>query len=435
VPIHVRVADWTIPDPGDFRTFVGIYQSPTAVALTYDVPMWSERHWRLVTRSLQLLGQLGNRMVQIPVVDRTKLGNDEGMVRWVRKPDGSFDHDFSLVERYLKLVKRHVGVPKFVVLFVWHAGGWRAAGPKQKNTVTVVDKATGKREPMQVPEFGTPEAKAFWSPVLLGLKKRLADAGMGDAFCLGSVAERYPSPAVSKMFTEILGEAPWLRITHAAHGALEKPNRALAGGGRIGCHIYTYLAGLPDPAKGPPAVHKPYWPRVAYYRRAQQTHLSLIGHRLLAADSLMRRLPGFSHLCLDYWRCPKVSKHRGGMLYGHWVRSGNYPGDPEPGHLTWPGPDGAEPLTAFEALREGIQEAEAMIVISEALTDRAKQIGPALAGRCRQALVDYLAYCRSRNQFRYQYVYKHMNHYGWQELSARLFALAAEVTAKAKGGD
>jgi len=434
VPIELTVADWTIPDPQAFRTFVGVYQSPTAVSVHYKTPLWSERHWQVMDRSMELLGQLGNDMVNIPVVDRTKLGNDEGMVFWKKRPDGTFDYDFTVFDRYIRLVKKHLGVPRFVVLHVWHAGGWRAVGANQKNTVTVIDPATGKREPMQVPEFGTDESRAFWTPVLQGLKERLTKEGMGTSLCLGSLTEQYPPPEVCKMFAGILGEAQWLRITHAPHGRRNGDRSPLPGGGDVTFHIYTYLRALPDPAGPLPALWRGGWPRVAYYRRAQQTNLPLVAHRLLAAESLFRGLPGFSHACLDFWPCPQGRRRRGGLLYGRWPRASNYPGDPEPTWLTWPGPDGAEPLTAFEAVREGLQEAEAMIVLSEAVDEHAEAMGPELTARCRRVLAEALAFCHSRNQYKYQVLLYHMNHYGWQDLSGRIFALAAEATAKIGSG-
>ncbi len=439
VPVRLRVADWTVPDPARFRTFVGLYQSPTAVALTYNVPMWSDRHWELMDRSMMRLGELGTQLVQVPVVEQTKLGNDEGMVFWVKKPEqsgtpataaGPFDYDFSVLERYLKLVKKHLGVPRFVVLHVYHAGGWTEAGPKQVNTVTVVDSRTGQREHLQTPEFGTEQSKAFWTPVLTGLKERLAAEGMGKSLCLGSLCEKNPTPAECTMFRDIVGEVAWMRITHQIHGRLERPHPPLPGGGLDDFHIFTYLPGLPDPAVEVPPVHAGYWPRVAYYRRAQGASLPLVGHRLFAARALFLRLPGFSHMGLDYWPVPQGRRERGGLLYGRWPRANNYPGDPEPSYLTWPGPDGAEAMTAFESVREGIQEAEAMIVISEALQRQDDPLDPELARRCREALTDMLVYCRERDLFKYQHVFYHMNHDGWQELSGRLFELAAQVSRR-----
>ncbi|HET6427869.1 MAG TPA: glycoside hydrolase domain-containing protein [Phycisphaerae bacterium] len=431
VPVRLHVADWTLPAPRDFRTFVGIYQSPTAIALTYQVPEWSERHWQLMEPSMALLGQLGNQLVQIPVVDQTRLGNDDGMVTWVRDAEGRFDYDYSVVERYLKLVRKYMGPPKFVVLHVFHPGGWTPAGPKQENTVTVLDSKTGQREHLQVPQFGTEEAKTFWTPVLLGLKERLAKEGMEKSLVLGSLTEGNPTAAEFKTFSDILGtDVQWLRITHRQQGNLDRPVPALSGGGRTMPHIYTYLPGLPS-ADGPVVpVHKGYWPRLAYYRRAQGVRYSLIGHRQIPMHTLFLQLPGFSHLCLDFWPVKEGRRDRGGLLWGRWPRANGYPGDPEPAYLTWPGPDGAEPMTAYEALREGLQEAEALVVISQALAENEAGLGPELADRCRQALRDELTFCLSRSPFIYQYVHLQMNHHGWQELSGRLFALAGEVAAR-----
>ncbi|HOX07868.1 MAG TPA: hypothetical protein PK280_15815, partial [Planctomycetota bacterium] len=37
VPIEVNVSDWTLPDPKDYRTYIGAYQSPASVAMQYNV--------------------------------------------------------------------------------------------------------------------------------------------------------------------------------------------------------------------------------------------------------------------------------------------------------------------------------------------------------------------------------------------------------------
>ena len=223
----------------------------------------------------------------------------------------------------------------------------------------------------------------------------------------------------------------WLKITHRQQGGLGQPVPPLAGGGKIMPFTYTYLPGLPEADSPLVPIHLPYWPRLAYYRRAQGVSFSLVGHRLFALHTLFLRLPGFSHLCLDFWPVKLGRADRGGLLWGRWPRANGYPGDPEPAFLTWPGPNGAEPMTAFDSMREGLQDAEACIVISEALEKSADKLGPELAARCRQLLKDELVYCRDRDMHKYQYVYYHMNHFGWQELSQRAFTLAAEVTAQA----
>jgi hypothetical protein len=429
VPVRLHVADWTVPDTKDFRTFVGLFQSATTLALQYNVPEWSDKHWELMERSMDLLGQLGNQMVHVPVVEKTRLGNEEGMVTWIKKPDGTFDYDYAVVERYLKLVKKHMGVPKFVVLHVFQPGGWGPQKPKQENTVTVLDPKTGQREHLQVPEFGTEESKKFWTPVLMGLKGCLAKEGMEKSLVLGQVCEGEATPAEHKVFSDILGpDVHWLRTGHRGR-QLDGKDLRIPGGGKKLPFIFTYLPALPDPQGPIVPVHKPFWPLVAYYRVTGIQ--SLLAHRQFALGALYRCLPGFAYGTLDFWPVIKTGSEPARWLFGRWPRDGGYPGDPFPYFLTWPGPNGAEPMTIYEAVREGLQEAEALVVVSEAMDHSGDKLGPELTARCGQALRDELAFCVNRDAAKYQCTFYHMNHYGWQELSQRVFTLAGEVTAKA----
>ncbi|MCG3179646.1 MAG: hypothetical protein BIFFINMI_01987 [Phycisphaerae bacterium] len=440
VPVRLHVADWSLPRPQDDDIFVSLYESPTALAKTYDVPMWSKRHWELLERSMELMGGLGVDAVQIPVISRTRLGDDEGFVLWKKKADGTFDYDFSIVDQYLSLVKKHVGVPRFVVLHIWHGGGWRDAGAKQLslagepvNKVTVVD-ADGKRSTMVVPEFGTDESRKFWTPVLHGLRDVLAKHGMEKSLTLGYLAEQYPPEAVNRELTAILGpDVQWNRNTHGAHGALGTPE-PLPGGGHVGMHVYTYLAGLAPAEKAIPMMATSGWPHVAYYRRAQGVGFSLLGHRLLAEEALYRGLPGFARVGMDYWPI-RDSRGRTTSLYGRWGHpASSYPGDPEPLWLVWPGPRGPEPIAAYESVREGIQQSQAMLAIARALAARPNALSPELAARCRAALADELEFLKTRDGCRYQYLYFHMDHCGWLELSGRIYALATEVAAASRPG-
>jgi hypothetical protein len=431
VPVQLHVADWTLPEPRRFRTFVGFYQSPATLSLQYNVPEWSDRHWALEERSLQLMGALGNQLIHIPVVDQTKLGNDDGMVTWIRKDDGAFDYDFAVLDRFLALVKQHMGAPRFVVLHVYQAGGWTPAGAKQENTVTVLDPKSGQRSHLQVPEFGTEASKQFWTPALTALRGRLAQAGMEQALCLGSLCETFPTTPEAKMFADILGsDVSWFRQGHPSQGRVETPE-PITGGGRVGLHYFTYLPSLPDPDAGVPSLHQTYWPRTAYFRAVTDPAKPLLLFRSYAATARFLQLPGFGYLGLDYWNVgiKKNGEDRRPYVWGRWPRASNYPGALSPQYVTWPGPDGAEPVTSYQALREGLQETEALIVLSEALNKSADKLGAELAGRCRTALRDELLFCRDRGMQRWAYTYYQANHYGREELTRRLFTLAGEVSA------
>jgi hypothetical protein len=60
VPLEVKVQDWTLPEPQNYRSWVDMIQSPDTLALEYNVPLWSEKHWSLIAKSLRLMGQSGN---------------------------------------------------------------------------------------------------------------------------------------------------------------------------------------------------------------------------------------------------------------------------------------------------------------------------------------------------------------------------------------
>ncbi|MCG3179135.1 MAG: hypothetical protein BIFFINMI_01466 [Phycisphaerae bacterium] len=427
VPVKLHVADWILPAPRDWHTFTGVYQSPTDISYTYDEPMWSERHWKLEERSLSLVGELGSQMVQIPVVDMTRLGNEDGWLTWVKKDDGSYDYDWTVIDRYLGLVKKHLGAPRFVVLHVYHPSGWGGDKTQQENTVTVLDPKTGQKSHVQVPEFGGDEGRKFWTPVMVGLREHLAKVGMGDSLVMGSLTEGNPPDAVFKMFADILGPGVrWLRLSHRQQGRLEQAE-PLPSGGQVLPHVFTYVPGLPDPDGPVVLVNKPYWPRVAYYRDWGKNSRPLMEFRLTAMNTLYRRLPGFTHLCLDFWPVKQGRRDRGGLLWGRWPRAGNYPGDPEPTWLTWPAPDGAEPVAAFHAIREGMQEAEAFWAISEALEKNAGGLGDELAARCRKALQDELKLCAYPSPLRWNYLHDGRTPYTWQDLSRDAYALAGEV--------
>jgi len=427
VPVRLRVADWTLPDPKDFRTYVGVYQSPTSLALRYRVPEWSEKHWKYMEMSFELLGQLGNKLVNVPISDRTQFGNDEGMVYWVRKADGSFDYDFSVFDRYIALVKKHLGVPDFVALQVWHSGGWEARKAEQENTVTVIE-PDGTRTHMQVPPFGTEESKRFWRPALDAIRERLAKQGMEKAFCLGILSDGTAPSAVFKAFDEIIpGGAGWTRGCHSSTRAAE-PYRADKGGGRVVCHEFCYGMAMADPAKGLPPVWKQRsWPGVAFIRHNFDDTLSLLKYRTLAERSLYCGTRGFGRMGLDYWYVVKRPDGKYDRIFNRWPHSSCAQREPNLYRLADSAPDGPAPTVRFEQVREGIQEAEAMIVVAEAVGEHADRLGPELAAECRQVLVDRLNYCRRTCPEAYGRIGFRTNHTGWQALAERLFAAAAKV--------
>lgn len=419
VPLHLQVADWQVPDAHQFRTHVGIYHSPTSLAMQYQVPEWSERHWKLVEKSIKLLGYMGNNLVHIPVVERTQLGNEEGMVYWVKRADGSFDHDFSVFDRYISLVKKYIAEPTHIVLHVWHVGGWKTREVNQENTVTVIDKSTGKHEAMQVPVFGTPESEVFWRPVLRGLRSRLAKLGLEKSMCLGILSDGTAAPEVFQMFSRILPGVGWFRACHRQ--VFGKPG-PLKGGAEVVCWEFVYGLSVKDPAKGVPTIWHPEGPGVAFLR-ADFDNLPLLGFRTLAERSLFSRTRGFGRVCLDYWNLKMGSQKRN--IFNRWPHSSCAQREPTVCHLAQPGPEGPVISLRLELMREGLQEAEATIVIAEAVAKHSDKLGSDLTARCREVLFERVDAARMVHA---TYGAVSLFHTGWRERASRLYETAAEIS-------
>ena len=432
VPVHVSVADWALPDPRDFRTYVGVYQSPATLALQYNVPEWSERHWKLMARSFELLGRLGNKIVVIPLSNRTQFGNDEGMVTWLRKPDGSFEYDLSVLGRYLGLVREHLGAVDFVAIQVWHSRGWQTLAADQQNTVTVIDRRSGRRERMQVPRFGTEQSKRFWKPVLDAVRKRLAAAGLARAMCLGIFSDGTAPPEVLRAFDEIVpGGAKWQRGCHSVTRKAEA--YPLKGGGRVVCHEFCYGLDFGDPAeKLPPIWDQRRRPGVAFIRHNFDDRLSLLKYRTMPERALYCGCRGIGRICLDYWDVLRVDEHKRRNLYNRWPHSSCAQREPNLFRLAWPSPDGAAPTVRYVQFREGIQDAEALIAVAEALAKHADRLGPDLAAECRQVLVDRINFCR-RTCPEGRGTWFRTYHHGWGKLTARIYAAAAKSARRLAG--
>ena len=63
-------------------------QSPDTLAEEYKVPLWSEKHWAMIADSMRYIGEIGSRVVHIPLIAQTNSGNEQSMVRFIPKADG-----------------------------------------------------------------------------------------------------------------------------------------------------------------------------------------------------------------------------------------------------------------------------------------------------------------------------------------------------------
>jgi hypothetical protein len=471
VPVKLEVADFVLPNQEDGRAWVELIQSPDTLAMEYGVPLWSDKHWELMAQSMRYIGEMGTRTAYVPLICRTNFGNAEAMVRWIKKADGTFEYDFSIMDKYLDMVQKNMGTPKFVAFTAWDsyllpppteakvteskdpwllaetgamAARWnlRDKGP----VVTVLDPATGQTAALNLPRFDNPAAKALWQPLFDELHKRMAKRGLEDKMMLGMCSDACPTKAELTVLQEVSGNLTWVNHTHS--GPI--PMNGLAKVKYVTFVWNNKFA--PDPAKG----HTYGWKRpdlaTQFIRFAALNDWPLVTIEHFEELNITGEQRGVGRIGADFWPAIKDAK---GRRAGHVVD--RYPESywhslNLSSHLLAPGPTGPVATVRYEAYRQGVQECEARIAIEQVLTDEAlkAKIGPELAQKSQAVLDDRLRemwradsdmeltggrYVSRGDDFFYggvagQYWFIGS---GWQDRTQSFFELAGEVARKAQG--
>lgn len=470
VPIELEVLDWAVPDPQDYRTWVELFQSPDTLAVEYGVELWSDRHFELIAKSMAFLHEVGSRVLYVPLICRTNLGNEQSMVRWIPKGNDQYEYDFTVMEEYLDLAEKHMGRPKIVALNVWdiyvgakqkldtseRAGEVRALehlsdrgialgeGP----VVTAFDPATQEARDLELPPYTAPQSKAAWGPLFTELQKRLARRGLSDTMMLGIMTDAWPSKEEVQFFKEIAPDLPW--VSHSHHGVHGQGPSKIYGLAESGYQTRVWhVAFDDDPTNG-----RMYgWKQpelIAYYVRARNFNsFPLTTWRHLAEFSITGAQRGIGRLGADFWQAIRDKRGRRvgtvSMRYpqSSWRNLDLY------SSLLAPGPEGPVATTRLELYREGVQECEARIAIESALADDGLKgkLGDDLANRCQETLDERIKFMwKGGSTLRLTGVPSHYatasstwrgtpglaGHIwfvgsGWQQRTRELYSLAGEV--------
>lgn len=454
--IRLKVIDLLMPDAKDFTTYMGLVQSPDSLAMKYNVEMWSEEHWKLVEKSLELTGRLGGKILYIPLLARTHFGNAHSMVRWIPEGDGSYSHDFSIVKKYVDLVVKHQGKLQVVCLYCWEpVEVWSNYDPTfygdGKIRFSVMDPATGKLEVKEGPEWGTPESRKFWKPAIKGVRKILKKRDLADCMMIGLCADYSPSEkAVSDLEAAAPG-APW--VVHS-HGNTRPQGRY------VGYRVVVWATGgVNDPEI--PAWGKQrrfygwkykqimgyfgrncIWQNGELARYRVYPEVAIVGRGNLgdwdkSGKKFMGGTDGAGRIGMDFW--PVVRDKRGrikGPLAGYYASWGGLSLSTY-GITSVVGPDkdGPVPTIRYEMLRECLQENETRIFLERILTDKSRraELGEELALRAQEILDE-----RTRALIDFDLTYQGDKDdrwfvcSDWQERSEKLYAIAAEAAKALK---
>jgi hypothetical protein len=390
------------------------------------------------------MAELGNDWLMIPVLLNSEFGNrEDSFVIWVKGKDGKLSCDFSRLDRYLDIALRHGPRPSVVCLCVAH--------PPENNLwvvpkVLLRDEATGKTGPFTVPmgeanPFRTKElafsdaekaaAREFWRPFVQGVLARLKARGLEKSLFWGYVwdytltVERY-----REAFDQLAPGVKWARGSHGHGGVTGKQGLAEP----FGC-VGTIIT-LPQPVKeirdNSRVNRRPTQYLIQSHRgwktealsfslpRVQNAVLCVEGSsvpflwRLYPELAMVAGARGICRIGADYWEGTCHDGWLGGCQVGLGIVA-----------CLWPGQVEAHTSARFEMLREGLQEAEARIIIEKALE------GPLAGGPAAERLQKLLdaRILATLGVPRSFYILRMAEQFaGWQERSWDLYSAAAEAT-------
>ena len=482
-PVSVRVFDWPVPRPLDFRTHLGLIQSPESVAVKYKVEMWSDEHWKLLEQCFEHMAKVGAKTTYITAIRRTHFGNPHAMIRFAKQADGSHKPDFSVAERYLDLVVKHLGRIPVVCLYLWDIDsnptkGHRPTGKPRPGSegvkITLVDPKTGKLAEALGPAWGSAGSQAFWKPVVDGFRGVLKRRGLAQSCMFGLGSDLRPDHFVVSDLKAVASDIPWAAHSHMywenvgkTHG---KPGQRVDYMATVGGIIGVFWS---------PENNRPFYgwknrsllvvyardgggPGVAFLQRGGWTAYRLFAEGSMTSGRLItvqwgprkdvasiggmrtfEQFPGLrgaGRIGLDFWEVLGEGKKVEAI-------AGRYPetswGTLTLGkryvtrHLLSPGKDGPASTVRFELMRESLQEAEARIYVQNPLLDPVgrRKLGDALARRC-QELVDQRTWIfRHVSEF-YAYSswgYRYLLDPSWEQRSEDLYRAAADVRKALKG--
>jgi hypothetical protein len=384
VPLRVSVSAWTARDPKDFRQQNKLFSGEEGLAWHYKIPLWSDKHFEYMGKSLALASEVNSRQAIVPLVvefhERTS--NPESFVRWIKQPDGSFKYDYTLFDKYLDMVDKSIGKPKPLWL------GWKcwisgdgAGNPVARTPVTLFDPATGKVERMPQPPPGAEEHLAFWRPVFEEIRKKLQARGWLDEVVFGySDLQGSPAPEAVDAANKLWPGGEWTMYSHIGPFAFVGSDQKVVMKVRHygACNDRRHLGSGSIAWTGKPSPGT----NCRLYRddsgRVGGDNLPLFALRWRAEDTLRRGWDG-SVFGLDLFpiRIPSSEDER--YYTVNRCNGARGLGAFNIGSLLYPGPDGPVATERFEVFREGLELSEALLDIEQAIAE--KKIGADLLAR------------------------------------------------------
>ncbi len=356
--LKLEVQHPVVPVPARWRFRLDLWQNPWAVAHHHGVEPWSGAHLALLRPHLTMLASAGAKFATTyvchsPWKDDTYVA-DSTMVEWVRRPDGTWAFDYSILDKYVELAGE-CGLRDAITCYTMVP--W-------KNRVRYLDEATGdyswQEWPPQSEEFRT-----FWQSFLSDLRRHLVERGWFGRSYMG-INENELEDSLASIRTLKRDSAEW-KVTYAGRWHPE-----LDG-------LLDDYCVIIDQSMSPDEVRQ--------RQRAGRTTTFYVCCHPPRPNNFM-----FSPPAENAW----MGWYASAFGYDGFLRWAydSWTGDParDARHVLWPAGDcflvypGARSGIRFERLREGIVDFEKLRILRELLDGRSGEGVAGAAAEMREVL-------------------------------------------------
>ena len=339
--LKVSVIDRVLPPPSEWRYYLDLWQHPWAVSRYAGVEPFTKAHYDAMRPLWETLADAGQKALTVTLLDlpwnHQCYDAYRSMVRRVKRADGTWLFDYSLLDEYIAFGKS-CGIGPDVACYTMCP--W-------EYVVSWEDESGARRSMKALP--GTPEFEDYWGPFLEDFAAHMKERGWLDHTFI-AMDERSPAD-VRNIASLVARRAPGLKLSLAGNRAPSEFDGIRLDNCCFGLQHLT--DSLLSEARGRRALGMTTTFYVCCGPRRPNTlaHNELEESFWLGAYPAMAGLDGFLRWAWNSW--PRDPVHD--ISFGDWAGGDTF--------LVYP--DGS-PSLRFLELRNGIVVAEKMRILEEA---------------------------------------------------------------------
>ena len=208
-PLEMEVLSAELPRRKRFH--LDIWQTPWTISRYYGVRPFSPEHYARMEPIFRELADAGQNVITTTITDypwnvRANIDSARSMVRYVRRRDGSYHADFSVMDGYVAFAEK-CGIGPQIHCYA-------LVKFERNENYQCFDEATGKDVSIRLPH-GSPEYEAYWGPLLSQLEAHARAKGwIGRLY----MAMDELSPAEVRSASRLMAKyAPTLKLQMAGN--------------------------------------------------------------------------------------------------------------------------------------------------------------------------------------------------------------------------